>query len=197
MFRNRKINLLIKIGYGSAFLFESLSIILLLISIFSDSLNFNPLFLYLIIPIIGYIIYIKLIAERHYNKLVNKEINSWKEINLKIDKIVTIEVQKRVFNYYGMGANINEYYITFFNKELSKHITISSIGHKPTYDIVSKWNHRMITVFLNTENMSKKYRYNEKKKISNIKVFRFVKDRHNLETAYVQSVHEFIAKKNK
>jgi len=176
MFRNNKLNLLIKIGYGCGFLFGSLLLILLLISIFSNSLNFSFKFLYTIVPIIIYIIYIKIIVERYYNNLVNKEITNWQKTSLKIDKVITIEVQKRVFNYYGIGANVDEYYITFFNKKFSKHITISSIGYQPTYSMISNWNHRMITVFLNMEDLHKKYKYNKKKKISNIKVFRFIKD---------------------
>ena len=195
MFKKNNLNLLIKIGYGCSILIGSLILILVLISIFSNSLNFSFKLLYLIIPMILYMIYLKAIVEKHYIKLVSKEISSWQEISLKIDKVITSEVLKKVFNYYGMGANVYEYYITFFNEELAKHITISSIGYKPTYDIISNWKNRMITVFMNTENIHKKYNYNEKKKISNVKIFRFVKDRHNLETTYKQSVHEFVANK--
>ncbi|WP_299256654.1 hypothetical protein [uncultured Aquimarina sp.] len=195
MFKNSKLSLLVKIGYSYGVLFGGLLLVLVVISIFSDSFNFSLKLLYLITPVIAYVIYLKVIVERYYTKLVNKEISSWQEISLRIDKVETVEVQKKVFNYYGLGANIDEYYITFFNKELSKYITISSIGHQPVYDIISSWKNRMITVFMNTENIHKKYNYNEKKKISTIKVFRFIKDQHSLEATYLQSVHEFIAKK--
>jgi len=195
MFRNNNLNLLIKIGYGCSVLIGVLLLLLLLISIFSDNLNFSLKLLYIIIPVIAYALYLKIIVETYYTKLVNKEISGWQETPIKIDKVVTAEVHKRVFNYYGMGANVYEYYTTFFNKELSKHVTISSIGHQPTYDIISSWKNKMITVFMTKENLHKKYNYNEKKKISSIKVFRFIKDRYDLEATYVQSVHEYIAEK--
>lgn len=197
MFKKDNLNLLIKIGYGISILIGCLLSILLFLTLFLDSFRFNYKLIYTIFPVILYLVYLRFIVQEYYNNLVEKEISSWQEIPLKIDKLITTTVQKRFFTYYGMGSHLYEYYFTFFNEEFSTHITISSIGHKPDYDIISNWKSKMITVFTNIEKNKKDYHFDKKKKISSIRVFRFEKMQFNLENTYHRSLHEFIAEKRK
>lgn len=197
MIQNYGRNIFIRIGYGIVFFLTAMLFIFLLLSLFSSRLNFNLKYLYGIIPIAAYSLYLYFFANSYYIKLVDKIVLNSKMMNLKIDEIFTSNVKKRTFNFFGMGASVDEYYFTFFNNELKKNITVSTLGKMPNYNNVNleKWNHTYIDVFLEDSYFSgKSNNLTGYTKNKNIKTFRFKKNIYNLEDRYLYNYNESIAK---
>jgi len=199
MSTKKETNLITQIGFGMFYLFFGLIVLFILLSIFSSTLNFKSAFIFYLIPLILYYIYLKLFVKKYYKNLALKKASGLKEFKLKIDRIITNQVIEKNFTFYGQGAQLNEYYFTFFNNELSKNITVSTIQHKPPYFNLNlnTWKNSYITIYLDKANLNEKdEKFNEKSKMSSIKSYRFFKSPYNLEDQYLYSFIEDISNKN-
>ncbi|QXP59338.1 hypothetical protein [Olleya sp. HaHaR_3_96] len=199
MSNKKEINLITQIGFGMFFLFFGLIVLFILLSIFSSTLNFKSTFVFYLIPLVLYFFYLFFFVKEYYKNLALKKASSLKEFKLKIDRIITDQVIEKKFTFYGQGAQLNEYYFTFFNNELSKNITVSTIQHKPPYFNLNlnTWKNSYIIIYLDEACLNKiDYKFNEKSKMSSIKSYRFIKSPYNLEDRYLYNFIEDISNKN-
>tara|TARA_R110000751_G_scaffold280079_1_gene382561 strand:- start:838 stop:1518 length:681 start_codon:yes stop_codon:yes gene_type:complete len=199
MKHKQETNLITKIGFSMFLLFFGLIVLFILISLYSSTLNFKTSFLFYLVPLVLYYIYLKFFVKEYYKNLALKKTSGLKEFKLKIDKIVTDKVIKKKFTFYGQGAQLNEYYFTFFNNELSKNITVSTIKKKPSYFNLNlnTWKNSYIIIYLDETSLNdSNYKFNERLKMSSIKSYRFFKSPYNLEDQYLYNLIEDISDKN-
>jgi len=187
----------VRIGHNIANFFLALVLILIIVSLLSKTLNFNPIYFALLIPFLIYKVYIKYVVNRFYLKSVDKLVENSTFIPLKIDDIVTSKVKKKIFTYFSMGAYIDEYYFTFFNQEYATNITVSTLGVKPPYydKNLKSWKHKTIEVFLNKKLLDNKKSLKSTLNTSNLRSFSFRLHSFNLEKNYLYNYNEEIARR--
>jgi len=189
MMKKLNANLHISTAYGASLILVLPILVVLLGMSFDSRMDFNPSTFYLLIPSFIYFLYAHFIVRNYYEGKVNKRIASLQKITIRVDEMISREVECSNFNYLGLGANVNEYFFTIYNKKYDKYFRISSVNDRPSYAdmYIPEWEGEEMTIYVDIEDL--------KGSKSTVRIFRFILGVYNLEDKYAYSISEDIAKK--